>query len=371
VRIVQIVPSLEERHGGPSKSVRGLSAGLARLQHEVTLLATTAGTGSRHQEAGLEVEIFHRNWPDRLCLSRGLRAGLKRLEPEVIHHHSVWLRTLHYAHRRAKRLGVPLVISPRGMLAKWTWAHHNWRKRLARWLIHPGAFDATAGWHATSQEEADGLRELGFKQPICIAPNGVEIPTPTQMAAAAEHWHRRLPEIGQRPVALFYSRFHRKKRVLELIDDWLEHGPRDWLLLIAGIPQEYSIRTLEGYVLRASGGGRIRIADGIGQPPPYAVASLFLLPSHDENFGLSIAEALAHGVPAVVTDTTPWRGLNDHGGWCVPWTEYSSAMRAATAEGPEKLRSRGAQARAWIAREYSWEMPAQKLAEFYAGLRPV
>ena len=145
MRIVQIVPSLEERHGGPSKSVRGLSAGLARLQHEVTLLATTAGTGSRHQEAGLEVEIFHRNWPDRLCLSRGLRAGLKRLEPEVIHHHSVWLRTLHYAHRRAKRLGVPLVISPRGMLAKWTWAHHNWRKRLARWLIHPGAFDATEG----------------------------------------------------------------------------------------------------------------------------------------------------------------------------------------------------------------------------------
>jgi glycosyltransferase involved in cell wall biosynthesis len=121
-------------------------------------------------------------------------------------------------------------------------------------------------------------------------------------------------------VALFYSRFHRKKRVLELIDAWLEDGPRHWLLLMAGIPQEYSAEMLNEYVLRKS-------------------------------------------------DTTPWLPLNDHGGWCVPWEEFPPALRAAVAEGPDRLRARGAQAQAWVTREYSWEKPARLLAEFYAELR--
>jgi glycosyltransferase involved in cell wall biosynthesis len=105
-------------------------------------------------------------------------------------------------------------------------------------------------------------------------------------------------------------------------------------------------------------------------PEPYGIASLFLLPSHSENFGLSIAEALAHGVPALVTDTTPWAGLNTTGaGWCVPWSDYPATLVAATAEGPEKLRARGAAARAWVAAEYSWEKPARALGAFYETLK--
>jgi glycosyltransferase involved in cell wall biosynthesis len=369
MRVVEIVPSLEEKQGGPSKSVLGLSGALARLGEEVTVLATEPGVGSTQAAEGIRTEVFHRDWPQRLCPSRGLRTRLRQLQPEIVHHHTLWLRTLHYAHRRARSAGVPLVISPRGMMAPWTWAHRKWRKRLGRQLIHPGALAAASGWHATSEAEATDIRRCGFHQPICIAPNGVELPAPEQMAAAAASWHQRCPSTAQRPVALFYSRFHRKKRVLELIDAWLAHGPRDWLLLVAGIPQEYSAERLSDYVLRASGGGRVEVVDAVGLPPPYAVASLFLLPSHDENFGLVIAEALAAGVPAVVTDTTPWLGLNDHGGWCGPWSDFVKNLRQATSEGPGQLRARGARARAWVDQEYSWDRPARLLSDFYQSLR--
>ena len=368
MRLIEIVPSLEERHGGPSKSVLRLSVALAELGHDVTLLATEPGSGSSRTDRNLRIETFHRDRPRRLCPSGGLRARLGRLEPEIIHHHSLWLRTLHYAHSRAKALATPLVVSPRGMTAKWAWNRRNWRKRLARNLVHPGALGAVAGWHATSTQEAADIRRCGFDQPICVAPNGVD-PPPAESLEAAGYWREMCPEAAERPVALFYSRFHRKKRVLELIDLWLEHGPRDWLLLVAGIPQEYSAEMLAEYVLRNSGAGRVRVLSGVGHPPPYALASLFLLPSHDENFGLVIAEALVHGVPAVVTDTTPWMALNEHGGWCVPWEEFPQALRAAVAEAPERLRARGAEARTWVEREYSWEKPARLLAEFYQGLR--
>jgi len=369
MRICHVIPSLEERHGGPSKSVYELSAALARGGHEVSLLATGPAGASERREGRLRVEVFRRDWPQRLCPSTGMRARLSHSEADIVQHHSLWLRTLHYAHRSAVRSGAALVVSPRGMMNDWAWQHHRWRKRLAGNFVHPGALAAVAGWHVTSEQEVADVRGRGFTGPVCVAPNGVNAPTAESLTAAAEHWHEVCPETRERPVALFYSRFHRKKRVLELIDLWLEQGPRDWVLLLVGIPQDYTVEALEDYVLRALGGGRIRIFDGIDQPSPYAVASIFVLPSHTENFGLSIAEALAHGVPALVTDATPWDSLNRNGGgWCVPWADYPAALRAAVAETPAGLRARGAQARAWVLQEYSWDRPADILADFYAQL---
>ena len=86
----------------------------------------------------------------------------------------------------------------------------------------------------------------------------------------------------------------------------------------------------------------IQVFDGADRPAPYAVASLFLLPSHSENFGLVIVEALAAHVPALVTDTTPWSGLAAEGcGWCVPWSGYPAALAAALALRPAEREAMG------------------------------
>jgi glycosyltransferase involved in cell wall biosynthesis len=370
VNCCQIVPSLEQRHGGPSKSALGLAAELAKGSNRVELLTTDPELGWHRTEAALEIHAFRRDWPKSICQSAGLRKHLAKTNADVVHHHSIWLRTLHYAHRTAKRTGSPLIVSPRGMMDAWAWHHHQKRKSFARAFIHPGAFEAVSGWHATSPEEAEAIRKLGFKQPVCVAPNGVDIPASEEMEAAAAHWRKILPDCMQKPVALFYSRFHKKKRLLELIDLWVEKGPKDWILLVVGIPEEQTPKMLEDYVHRAGCIGRIRVFDGFDHPAPYPIASLFLLPSHSENFGLSIAEALASGVPALVTDTTPWSGLNRTGsGWCVPWLDYGMALVAATAEGPERLKVRGSKAQEWVQREFSWNKPAQLLSEFYSKLR--
>ncbi len=369
MKLSQVVPSLEERYGGPSKSVQATARALASAGQEVELLSTVEGPAGAAVENSVSMRTFHRTWPGCLCPSPGLRAHLLRSESDIVHHHSIWLRTLHYAHRASRVRGARFVVSPRGMMSHWAWKHHAWRKRLARAFVHPGALQAVHGWHATSESEAADIRLLGFRQPICVAPNGVTAPDPAETAEAVSYWEQACPEVIQRPVALFYSRYHRKKRVIELIDAWLEHGPRDWLLLLVGIPQEYTVEMLESYVMRASAAGPVRIFDGVGAPPPYAIASLFLLPSHNENFGLAVSEALANGIPALVTNTTPWEGLNANGGWCVPWESYPATLREATSESAERLRQRGEAARAWVLREYSWDRTAGELASFYARLK--
>jgi len=370
VKSCHIVPSLEARYGGPSKSVLSLATALALGGGDAELLATEPGPGWSQAEGRLQIRTFRRDWPRSVCASGGLYSHLRTVDADIVHHHSIWLRTLHYAHMAARRLDVPLVVSPRGMMNPWAWRHHSRRKALSRAFIHPGALEAADGWHATSWEEAEALRALGFQQPVCVAPNGVAAPSPEDMAGQAEHWRRIVPDSSLRPIALFYSRFHEKKRLLELIDLWLVYGPADWLLLVVGIPEDYTPRMIDDYVLRSGQRGRVRAYDGAGHPPPYAIASLFLLPSHSENFGLVIAEALAHGVPALVTDTTPWSGINDAGaGWCVRWQEFGAAIRAATSEGLDSLRRRGAVGSDWIIREFSWEKSARAISEFYARLR--
>ena len=365
-----IVPSLEARHGGPSKSVLGLSNALAENGDSVELLTTEPGPGWQRTQGRLEIRAFHRGWPRTICPSAGLREHLRTTSADVFHHHSIWLRTLHYAHQPARRTGAALVVSPRGMMDPWAWRHHSRRKSFARTFIHPRAFEAVDGWHATSEAEAIDLAVLGFKQPSCVAPNGVSAPSAEESAAAAAHWLELVPASAQRPVALFYSRFHRKKRLIELIDAWLEYGPEDWLLLVVGIPEDYTPRMIEDYVLRVGHSGRVRAYDGAGHPAPYSIASLFLLPSHGENFGLSIAEALANGVPALVTDSTPWSGLNKTGsGWCVPWAEFGPAIRSATSEDLGSLQRRGLAGREWVLREFSWDRSARILSDFYSSLR--
>jgi glycosyltransferase involved in cell wall biosynthesis len=372
MRVCHIVPSLEERHGGPSKSVRALANAAATLGARVELLATLEH-GQDMAPVGANaasVRVFPRIAPRWLCRSPELRQHLRGAAFDVVHNHSLWLLTLRYACEAAHRQAAPLVISPRGMMSGWAWRHRRWRKRLAGVFVHPGALVAAAGWHATSPGEADDIRALGFKQPVCVAPNGVTIPAGTQVQADAGTWHRACPALAGRRVALFYSRFHRKKRVRELLDLWLAAPRGDWFLLLAGVPEEYSVAEIQGWIDRAGAAGRAAVLDSRQFPAPYGAASLFVLPTHSENFGLVIAEALAAGVPCLVTDTTPWAGLGANGaGWCVPWENFSATLGTALATDTDVLAAMGRRGREWVGRDFTWGKAATLLNEFYRHLR--
>jgi len=380
MKIRHIVASLQREHGGPSISVPALCSALAADGHDVELLTTEPGLKAPRMESpmrGLEVRFFRRAWPGSISRSPDLRKYAGRNPPEseaankvaVIHHHGIWLRTLHYAVRAKRLSGAKLVVSPRGMMEPWAWEHRRWRKALAGALIHPGALTAVDGWHATSKEEAEGIQALGFTQPIGISPNGVPIPETPDLAVAAHEWQTNCPELQGRRVALFYSRFHSKKRVCELIELWSRRPVDDWVLLIAGIPDPITVTQLRQSVHDHGATDRILVRDGTASKAPYPAAELLLLPTHSENFGLVVAESMAAGVPVVVTDTTPWAKLNQEGcGWWVPWEAFDRTVAVATAMTKDQLAARGAQARHWMRREFSWKLAAERMAQFYGQL---
>jgi glycosyltransferase involved in cell wall biosynthesis len=93
------------------------------------------------------------------------------------------------------------------------------------------------------------------------------------------------------------------------------------------------------------------------------------LPSHSENFGLTIAEALAHGVPVLTTDGTPWSQLSANAaGLCVPWPDFDRSLQQLLAEEDSVLRTRGQRGRTWMEQDFTWQQAAATLAVFYQEL---
>jgi glycosyltransferase involved in cell wall biosynthesis len=110
---------------------------------------------------------------------------------------------------------------------------------------------------------------------------------------------------------------------------------------------------------------------GAAQAAAYRQADLFVLPSHTENFGIVVAEALSHGVPALVCKGAPWAGLEQHGcGWWVEQGErpIAAALSQALALGDVELRAMGALGRAWVEQEFSKRRVAQMMRETYDWL---
>jgi glycosyltransferase involved in cell wall biosynthesis len=367
------VPNLATSSGGPAENVPRLAAALTEegLQVELHWQGSSSGEGTPViPERLVEPREARPSWPRQLGRSPEMWRNLLASRADLVHAHCVWMLPLGYGARSARERGVPLVISPRGMLAPWALKRSRVKKAAARRFLHPGAFEQAAGWHATSEQEADDLRAFGVTSSICLAPNGIEAPSTSDEAAIRAYLHL-APELGGRRILLSYSRFHSTKRPLELLRDFAQVAPRhpSWHLLAVGIPEEYSVERVKAEASRQSISDRVTVLDGRTLPKPYPLADLFVLPSHVESFGRVVAEALAAGIPVITTTRTPWAGLDEAGaGACVPLERIRAALDQAMSQEPTTLQNAGARGRRWVVAKYSWASSARRLADFYEAL---
>lgn len=287
---------------------------------------------------------------------------------DVAHQHGIWARIPVSVGRFAKRNDLPLVLSPHGMLEPWAMAHHAWRKRLA-WLAYQCENLRSAEvLHAASRPEALRFRELGFTQPIAVIPHGVgPIPAaPLDPAACAAPKPRRQ--------ALFLSRLHPKKGVDLLLHAWAGLNAPEWDLIIAGGGSHRYRRQMESLAARLRLGDRVRFTGALydaAKDTAFRRADLFVLPSHSENFGIVVPEALQYRLPVVTTTATPWSHLPDAGcGWCVAPEE--TAIRKALVEvvglSDEERRNAGSRGAALVERDLHWTGIAVKYFGLYRWL---
>ena len=370
VHIVHTINGLRADHGGPSRSAGALARATASQGASVEIVAGRAADDDVLRPSGVPVHLADRPGvadllrPGHSAFGRTLADALA-VRPAIVHDHGLWLPSNHIAAVLSGRHRAPRVVSARGMISDWALAQAALKKRAAWWLYQRRDLTTAALLHATSDAEVAEARRLHVGVPIALIPNGVEIPPLGT-----------LPDRSSAPVrrALFLSRVHPKKGLLHLVEAWANVAPDGWELVIAGPDEDGHQSEIEHAAVERGVRDRIAFAGPVDDEAKwdlYRSADVFVLPTHSENFGIVVAEALAAEVPVLTTTGAPWRELETHAcGW---WTEIGAApiaeaLREATNLSRGQLREMGVRGRALVEGRYSWDRAAEQMMEVYGWL---
>ncbi len=366
MRILHVIPSVSERSGGPATAIFPMCRALMREGIEVLLVTTDAGlqdtNGDVVEYKGVPARFFHSQWGESFKYSRPLATWLNSNVKNfaLAHIHAVFNHSSVAAARACRDAGVPYLIRPLGTLDPWSMTQKSVRKRLFWQVSGKAMLQRAATVHYTSEAEklsTESRMRLNHGKVIAL---GIEISTATNNVA--DHF----PELAREPYVLVLSRLHPKKGLDILIDAFQSLETQHWRLVIAGDgPSEYVSR-LKSKVK----GDRILFTGWLEGERKEAVlsgASLLVLPSHQENFGLCVMEALAHSVPVLVSPNvnlaTEIAAAN--AGWIVAIDKHSLAAKLAAALRDKEELARRGQAGRQLSQKYSWENAARELTLLY------
>ena len=363
MKLLHVVPHISAEASGPSYSVPRLCQSLAEEGHEVRLSCL----GAAGPVPGVQVEV-HPQWPvaRRFAISPAHARALARAadEVDIVHNHSLWSMVNVAAGWVVPGKRAKLVVSPRGTLSSWALGHSRWRKRLL-WPLQRRVLARADLLHATSEAEYHDIRARGFRAPVAVIPNGIDVPPLPP----------RSPQDGPRTL-LFLGRLHPVKGIDRLLDAWaaLEAMFPEWQLVIAGKGEPAHEAAIRAQAARL-GLQRVRFPGalyGEDKAVAYRAADLFVLPTHSENFGMVVAEALAYGCPAIVSKGAPWSGLEREGcGW---WIDHDVPTLQATLSHAMRLpeserRAMGVQGHAWMERDFGWASIAARMSAGYRWIK--
>ncbi len=316
-------------------------------------------------EPGVVRSVIGSRYPLAAALGLPLRGALAggTERAALIHSHGVWHPANHWATLAARAWEVPLIVHPRGMLEPWARGQKALKKRLALRLFQQADLDAARALVATSEMEYGNLRRFGLRQPVAVIPNGVDHAVVATVAPMRQ-------VVERERIALFLSRVHPKKGVLELVRAWGLVAPVGWRLRIAGPDEDGHWGEVSRVVARL---GLSSVIDYLGpvadeaKAAQYRAADLFVLPTFSENFGVVVAEALGHGVPVITTQGSPWADLETYRcGWWIPTgvAPLVAGLRAAMALTDDERWAMGERGRDYV-RRFNWDASAAQTLALY------
>jgi glycosyltransferase involved in cell wall biosynthesis len=292
-----------------------------------------------------------------------------------VHIHGLW--RLHYwqAARYARELRIPSVVSVHGMLYRQALAEHGGFKRLARWLYQDGVLQTAACLHATAADEIVEIRRLGFSKPIAMIPWGVDIPDHAEVSRIDQQL------TSPRRTVLYFGRLHPRKGLDRLLHAWSRLARDGCRLVLAGGDADGYQSTLTSLASELGISDSVEwagIRSGADRERLFANATVLVLPSAYENFGLVIPEALARGVPVIATHGAPWASLVEErcGWWIEPGVDaLAAALSDALGRSGDELRAMGERGRRFAGSRFRWPCVSNAMCELYewvlgAGPRP-
>jgi glycosyltransferase involved in cell wall biosynthesis len=339
MKILHVIGSLSPADGGPPEAVRQLVRAYLQIGVEVELLSQDPSAASFLSEIPVPVHALGQRWLGRFGLSLRLWQWLHRNAARFdgIVMHGLWVFPDIAVRSAALRAGVPYAVFAHGALDPWFNTRYplkHLKKRLYWPLQYRVLRDARAVLFTTPVERDLAVTSFKPNQWNSLpVPYGIGEPQ-GDPAAQVELFYRQIPSLRSRRFLLFMSRLHAKKGCDLLIEAFArvaaEHPDLD--LVVAGPDRDGSQASLrricaeKGIAARVFWPGMIR---GDLKWGALRAADAFILPSHQENFGIAVVESLAAGRPVLTTNKVNiWREIQQDG---------AALIEDDTLEGTERL----------------------------------
>ncbi|SIT42886.1 Glycosyl transferase group 1 [Paraburkholderia ribeironis] len=367
MKILHLLPSVDPRSGGPVEGVRRSGRAMQKAGHDIEV-ATCDDPGDSY----LETFPFpvHALGPGRgrygYCrrFVPWLAANAKRFDTVIVH--GLWQYHGLAAWRALHDSGVPYYVYVHGMLDPWFKQAYP-LKHVKKWLYWPWAEyrvlrDARAVIFTTEEERTRARESFSlYRANERIVPFGTTVP-PLDPAAVREAFLHAIPGLRGKRIVLFLGRIHAKKGCDLLIDAFARVASRDPALhlVIAGPDETSWVPTLRAQAQAAGIAQRLSLPgmlQGDLKWGAFHASDVFVLPSHQENFGVAVAEALGCGLPALISNkVNVWREIDADG---------AGLVAADTVDGTERNLLR------WIelAPEARKAMRAQAIRTFNSRFR--
>ena len=388
MKILQIVPSISLVYGGPSQMILGLSKALANLGVQLTLITTDSNgdTGQLPLDVSLEeplkqdgYEIIYfrcspfRRYKFSMGLLRWLASNAK--DYDIAHIHALFSPVSTAAATIARNKNLPYILRPLGTLDPADLQKKKQLKKIYSFLWEKPNIAGAAGIHFTTEEESKISERFGVKTKDLVIPLGVDLPQNLPEKGKAR-WEFGINE--NIPLILFMSRIDPKKGLDLLIPALkiLQEEKLNFHFVLAGSnPQdpEYEGKIQE-QLRNSSLASQVTIAGFVSGDLKLALlqdADLFVLPSYYENFGIAVAEAMAMGIPVVISQGVYiWDEVTSYeAGWVTKCEleDLVAGLRLAISN-PTECQHRGLNAKKLVGEKYSWEAIAQQTLSAYKSL---
>ena len=377
MKILHVIPGLANS-SGPTRVVINVSERLVRLGCEVSIFHLTGRGYDRvlPKDPRVEVKGFPIDWSRRWGYSRSLGKALRETvaQFDIVHIHSVWMYPTVAAARACRRRSVPYILRPAGSFRPEALLGNRTLKSVYYRLFEKSHLDNAALVHAVSTVEAEELRNFGVCAPISVIPNGVNSPDVSRVKSREEARLR----LGLQPkakVVLYLGRLHPIKGldILTAVFASVLRRLPDAKLVIAGpaapgyareVAKMVKHHDIEEQTILT---GEVR---GWDKWAAYRAADVFVLPSRSENFGIVVAEAMACGVPVVVSKKTPWEDVETYnaGCWVNPEPDEVAKSIIEILENPDLARQMGENGRALVREKYTWDTLAKRMLRVYENI---
>lgn len=362
MKILHYIPSLDRASGGTTAYMQLLAKELGRL---VELhIATHPSDNPVEMENSRTHDMADFKHP--MQMKRDWMTLLQTIRPDVVHINCCWMPGCALTQKWAQQSGYKVVLTPHGMLEPWIMARHYWTKKVPALMLYQKAAVKNADClHATALSEKENLLKLGYNKRIEIVPNGIDVDG-IEMKTS---WKRKKN-------VLFLSRVHVKKGINFLIEAVaaLKGEMQDYRVIIAGEGDTGYIGDLKALAGRLGIADNIRFIGGVYGDKKWQLfrdADVFVLPTHSENFGIVVAEALACATPVITTKGTPWQELETcHCGW---WTEVGKeptkeALHCFLSLAEKDLEVMGHNGRRLVEEKYSSRKMAEDMVKLYTAI---